>query len=293
MKLATWQPSEALIKHIESLNKKGEFGAKDTYIDDNEYKIWCVKAESLEELIANSLLTCVKFPEELWVFETEDYKLVDKSKWYKAIHNHKKDEELINPYNYTANNGLQEPVEFLVKEIPKDCVRYTMAPPNITLTHPILNKVAEKCQTDYRVEYQLPTYSSYVKTFNNLKENQIIFITYLLPLLWLNEYVFTEQDMDNLPSISWRQAELIDRMFIGYNINDKDATNDILKEFQNWDSPVNNWELSGHRLLEKSCYNMLKVKVLDIYIQMTGKKIGRNDLCPCGSKKKLKRCHST
>lgn len=43
------------------------------YVTKNDYYIWCINADNLQNLITNSILTCLRYPEKLYIFESEDY----------------------------------------------------------------------------------------------------------------------------------------------------------------------------------------------------------------------------
>lgn len=89
------------------------------YVTKNDYYIWCINADNLQNLITNSILTCLRYPEKLYIFESEDYLIIDKSEWYKAIRLHDVNQGLLNPLDYVVDANFTGPVEYLVKEIPK------------------------------------------------------------------------------------------------------------------------------------------------------------------------------
>lgn len=97
-----------------------------------------------------------------------------------------------------------------------------------------------------------------------------------------NKYNFNEDIIIQLKSIMYLgevQKEFLDNVFEEENIKlSNDEIKNLTKNLKNIYKKVPLWTINGYKASE---YNYSKVKK---------EKIGRNDLCSCGSGKKYKQC---
>lgn len=86
--------------------------------------------------------------------------------------------------------------------------------------------------------------------------------------------------------LSWPECRLIASRFLKIKVSywSIDGENIKDKEFEGWDAQVFQHE-TDH-------LNGVEEKIESVYspIHKSGDKVGRNDLCPCGSSKKYKKC---
>lgn len=285
MFLATWRSI-----NYSKYRNFNEF-SNNYFVTSNDYNIWCIKADSLENLITNSILTCLKYPEELCYFNSEDYLMIDKAKWYKAIRLHDAKDGLLDPLDYIVDNDFIGPIEYLVKEIPKDCETYEVSPLKIECDNTIINKAYQHALSRFNNLYQKSNYSSYEKSVEIARLNQINFLTYALPVIW-SKKESEKIDLKNIMPLTWEQIEVIATSFMGLALcNKPDYLLEMTGGFHYWDSIEGNWDHKFHNLLVEKSINALNKKPIKLYSDINEVKINRNDLCPCGSGKKVKKCH--
>ncbi|HHW6502798.1 MULTISPECIES: SEC-C metal-binding domain-containing protein [Staphylococcaceae] len=261
------------------------------YVTKNDYYIWCINADNLQNLITNSILTCLRYPEKLYIFESEDYLIIDKSEWYKAIRLHDVNQGLLNPLDYVVDANFTGPVEYLVKEIPKNCETYEVLPFEIECENIIMNKSYQQSLSKFKEVYQKPNYSSYEKSVKIARLNQMNFLTYVLPVIW-SKKESEKIDLKNIMPLTWEQIEVLATTFIGLALCKKpDYLLEMTAGFHYWDTTEGNWDHKFHNLLVEKSINTLNKKTVKLYSDINDVKVNRNDLCPCGSGKKVKKCH--
>ncbi|WP_414053790.1 SEC-C metal-binding domain-containing protein [Macrococcus equi] len=292
MRLATWK-----MNNLDNLNKFSKKQLNEykniNYFNDSDYNIWCIAAETLEELITNSLFTAVRFPEELYIFETEDYYTIDKCQWYKDVSMKSAGDFLLDLSDYKIKDDAKIPKEYLVKEIPDHAVCFTVKPTNIKVTNELINKVFTRCQDEFLKRYRAPVYKDFYKSSELANTNRNQFIIYLLPLLWVYNIEFPNDEMYKINQMNWHVAEIISMTFISlYAENNYSILYKTLNNFRLWDSTQYGWKNDKYNEIWNECFRSLKSNVSKTYSAIVNKKISRNDLCPCKSGKKVKHCHA-
>lgn len=291
MRLATWQIGD--IKTLNRFDKKDLEQYKEVnFINRDEYSVWCIKAETLEELITNSLFTAVRFPEKLYIFEIDDYIVIDKSEWYRDVSNQRYNKEPLKLENYIISEERNLPKEYLVKNIPRDAICLDVSPENIEVFNQRIKDVFQWCQNEFNSCYKKPIYSNFYKSAELSNENRNAFIKYLLPLQWSYKIEYSDNDAYIKNEVNWKVAEIISKTFIcQYANNESDFINEALYDFYLWDSETLNWTVLNYEKVWVKCRKKLKNNVGKTFSALNEHKIGRNDLCPCGSTKKVKFCH--
>lgn len=292
LRLATWKISDIDIINKFSKKQLNEYD-KVNFLNDSNYNIWCISAETLEELITNSLFTAVRFPEKLYIFETEDYYTIDKCQWYKDVSMKRTDNSLLNLSNYKIKDDAKTPKEYLVKEIPDNAICFTVKPTNIKVFNEPINKVFNLCHEEFLKRYQAPVYNDFYKSAELANANRNQFIIYLLPLLWVYHIEFQNDKMYKTNEFNWHVAEIISMTFISlYAENDFNLLYKALNNFRLWDSTQYGWKNDKYYEIWNECFSSLKSNASKTYSAIVNKKISRNDLCPCKSGKKVKHCHA-
>ena len=255
MILATYQPINP---------KKKDSAFKDICYDDLGFNpVWCFNADTLYDFWINSFLTVPVCPEKLIVFETEEYWAIDKSQWYNALHAKGEKPKVISKDSIRDVNN----VEFLVREI--ENVLY-----EVDIKKSIYDRISQEEKENIlepaikRVESQLTdlyNMANYNMTYERFMQNNIA-------------------EKYREAYASWNQYAIEDyrnNLHKGYNI-EIDTTyisrNDKLYALlDEYGSENTSYELycKIRRELEKA---------------VKEKKIYPNDMCPCGSGKKYKKC---
>ena len=89
--------------------------------------VWCVPADSLGQLFAESALCVPNLPEKLCFFETDDYFQIDKPRW-KRFDKQRRPEDKIEDFFCPPQD--ERCAEYIVREIPADAVVFNLMSPN-------------------------------------------------------------------------------------------------------------------------------------------------------------------
>lgn len=281
MLFATYQPSST----IEKLGKKSI----------KPYTIWAIPAENLEDLFLSSFCCAPNRMEALIFFECENYIRIDKVKWYQAI----KDSPMVgslNPHDYASEDTDDLHSEFLVKTI--DPLKIKMLVPlfDVGDAPDILQRGNLKLEgepANYLLglaanivdEFQMPVEANmgfgmdknYARYRCDFQPKKMAFEFVYLPFAY--KFLTAEPGQITLNII------YLANMFSHHASDFVRLSN----RFTYWSYEDCSLEGFDSIIEDMRHYILDNEDVAERLIG--GPPIGRNELCPCGSGKKYKKCH--
>lgn len=283
MLFATYQSS----KTIEKLSEGKEI---------KPYSIWAIPVTSLNDFFLSSFCCAPNRMEVLLFFESENFLRIDKAKWYQALK-----EELprshYNPRDYLSNDTDDLHSEFWIETITSEQIVmlvplfYVGEDPNI-LDRPGIPKNSDvdnylfhlaaelisKVTIPAEANMALGMSKKYAEYRSVMQPKKAAFEMVYLPFAY---YYFT--------AIAGKETTLNVRYLanmISYNAEKLFYLND---RFTMWS--FNDCSLEGF----DSIIDEMRHCIIDneeiVERLINGPEIGRNELCPCGSGKKYKKCH--
>lgn len=280
MLFATYQPSSTLEKI-----DKGEI---------EPYTIWAVPAENLEDLFLSSFCCAPNRMEALVFFECDQFIRIDKVKWYQAVKEHPYGG--INPTDYACEDTDDVHSEFLVETIGPDKIEMLVPLFDVGEAPDILTRGSLKLEgkpADYLwglsakivEDLQIPVEANksfgmdekYVKYRCDFQPKKMAFELVYLPFAY--EFLHAKPGqitlnvlyLANMFSYGAKNLVQLSNVFTKWSYDDC--------SLESFDSII---EEMRHCILDNE-------NVAERLI--AGPPIGRNELCPCGSGKKYKKCH--
>lgn len=258
------------------------------------YTIWAVPAENLEDLFLSSFCCAPNRMEALIFFECENYIRIDKVKWYQAIKEHPNGG--INPRDYVSEDTDDLHSEFLVETIELEKMKMLVPLFEVGDSPDILSRGNLKlegepanylwrCASAIISELHMPVeankgfgmsddYASYRRGFQPKK---IAFELVYLP--------FAHKFLTAKPGQVKLNVIYLAKM-LSYNASHFLR---LSNKFTYWSYEDCSLEGFDSIIEDMRHYILDNEDVAERLIG--GPPIGRNELCPCGSGKKYKKCH--
>lgn len=150
-RFATWQP---LMKYGSSpaftfRDVVYTGGSIDKYLGYRP--VWCVPADSLGQLFAESALCVPNLPEKLCFFETDDYFQIDKPRW-KRFDKQRRPEDKIEDFFCPPQD--ERCAEYIVREIPADAVVFNLMSPNGATEQGPFGSLPEEIRSPLLLQYR-------------------------------------------------------------------------------------------------------------------------------------------
>lgn len=283
MLFATYQSADI----VEKLGEGGKI---------EPYSIWAIPVSNLSDFFLSSFCCAPNRMEALIFFESDNYLRVDKIKWYQAInedHPRKKHD----PRNYLSDDVDDLHSEFLIE---------TITPEQILMLVPLAlvgdeQNILERpgLPQDPRVEAYLYGLSiELIAKFPTLIEANMAlgmsrqyaeYRSVMQPKKAAFEMVYLPLAYHYLTAVPGETVTLNVRYManmISYNADRLLRLND---RFTAWS--FNDCSLEGFDMLIDEMRHCIIDNEEVVERLATGSGIGRNELCPCGSGKKYKKCH--
>lgn len=113
--------------------------------------VWCVPADSLGQLFAESALCVPNLPEKLCFFETDDYFQIDKPRW-KRFDKQRRPEDKIEDFFCPPQD--ERCAEYIVREIPADAVVFNLMSPNGAREQGPFGSLPEEIRSPLLLQYR-------------------------------------------------------------------------------------------------------------------------------------------
>lgn len=264
--------------------------------------LWAIPVTTLRETMASLILAAPNYPQLFCLFETEDYVRVDKVKWYKNIKNGDyatplADQEL--PDYLTEyclrRETLPRPIQIVPVTAVVAFLNYSTGiesvlgfSKNMNVSSEITEIVRQHIRhvpeidiTDLR--RQLEVY----KTPNTEARSVLMYSWYVFKYTILPVLIWP-YCADNIGRKNAREIQIDFRLL--------EACSSTINQLMAAEREMTFWSRNSCEKTEfEHIYNRVYRLILDSVPVMEslflGKKIGRNDFCPCGSGKKFKKCH--
>ena len=280
MLFATYQPSS-------TIEKLGEEPIE-------PYTIWAVPAENLEDLFLSSFCCAPNRMEALVFFECNHFIRIDKVKWYQAIKDHPSGG--ISPKDYASEDTDDLHSEFLVETIELKNIKMLVPLFDVGDSPDILTRGSLKLEgepADYLWglaativdEFQMPAEANmalgmganYAKYRADFQPKKMAFELVYLPFA----YHFIHAD----PGQITLNVIYLAKMF-SYSAN---SLVRLSNKFTKWS--YDDCSLEGFDSIVEEMRHCILDNENVAERLIAGPPIGRNELCPCGSGKKYKKCH--
>lgn len=257
--------------------------------------IFCVSAENIDDLFTQSVLSLPEQPCMIYFFEIDDYRAIDKALWYQ--YQHDENRAKMNIADYVKDTDDTKCVCYIVKELPAnafsvDTLGYK-SKPEIYLD-------MDKCKNEYVRNVFNHLHKSFVensrggiklRAISNSSDgiSQVTAMAHVYKALFEffgMTYMYsawTEKKYDNLYDFS----KLLERSFDDWYVR----LTEWQLRYEQWDNPGFEYFLDKevYYKLYDDIYNK-KVPFDTCYKITLGHKPTRNELCPCGSGRKYKKC---
>lgn len=283
MLFATYQSAEL----VEKLSEGNEIAP---------YSIWAVPLNNLDDFFLSSFCCAPNRMEALIFFECENYLRIDKVKWYQAI-NEERPRESYNPRDFISDTTDDLHSEFLVESIvPEDIVMLVPLPfigeERQILVRPGINndpeveeylldlstRLLKRFPVLIEANMALGMSREYAEYRCTLQPKKIAFEMVYLPLAFHYVTAIPKQEfrlnityLANMISVNADKLVHLSDRFTAWSINDCS-----LEGFDSLVDEMRHYIINNEEIVERLVY---------------GPEIGRNELCPCGSGKKYKKCH--
>lgn len=294
MLLATFQPfyNDEELKRGYHLRSDGKFQAAGF-----QSPVWCCGAETLSDLLISTRMAAPRFPDMFILVETEDFRRVDKVRWYQYVREGKDfDESLLDPELpdveceflidasiLVSSFVLQFPV-VLLRQILDDTKLPIIVRDKIDCFD---DAVAFQCRErarkllvkydgyDFGIKRDLGWSKTKVDYKSEVNRARLVFIYAFMPYLWA-----CVKGLDN--------PELYAHAFSFSS----DVTDRVYTDFCMWaegeDSPC---DASEFKVLLKRFENcIIDNEGFLSYLLEHGNLPNVNESCPCGSGRKFKKC---
>lgn len=264
---------------------------------------WCfpITKDRVFSLV-NAWMCCPNFADHFIVLDTDDYHRIDKFKWYKYIYDHSdvssvKDcfkfiddslsddkSEFIVPYA-EFNYGLLAACPFTMSDDSGKSDSILFYPDAYSVGFDSINRsLFPYCKKWYSSDYRTSLINSDDKMFEQrIRELKFfrIFSFFYLPLVFtilINTYYLHEPfEKLSFPTVWGEYADLYFEKFCL-----------VQNRFSHW-ANGGKFEISEWGSIRDEFANLLVFDTEIFKARLYG--LGRNELCPCGSGKKFKKCH--
>lgn len=258
------------------------------------YTIWAVPAENLEDLFLSSFCCAPNRMEALIFFECENYIRIDKVKWYQAIKDHPNGG--INPKDYISNDSDDLHSEFLVETIELENIKMLIPLFEVGDSSDILSRGSLKLEGEpanylwglaSRIVHELrmpgeanmafgmdENYAKYRADFQPRKiAFELVYMPFAHKFLTAKpgQITFNVVYLAKMFSHNAAQFLRLSNKFTYWSYNDCS-----LEGFDSIIEEMRHYILDNEEVAERL---------------IGGPPIGWNELCPCGSGKKYKKCH--
>jgi len=249
--------------------------------------IWCFPANTLKEFMVNSIMSAPNTPQDLYVFETDDFIPIDVVKWNQLAYLHNND-AVVDVSSCLKVENLKY-AEYIVNDIPEDKI----------LFHGNIHNLIYN--TKFSLDFGGEESSSWTDLMNSLASRASEFSEHSKR----NMRITGSGDLEKARRIlRLRMEKEAFEVYLAWLLVSQALPSNSLSEAFSW-KPERYFskrvELSS---LLTSNYNGDDLPTYERQDQILSllnycfinrapwgdKKIGRNDPCPCGSGKKYKNC---
>ena len=280
MLFATYQSIEA----IEKINKN----------EVEPYSVWAVPAKDLHELFLALFCCAPNRMETLIFFESDQFLRIDKIKWYQAIMNGD-----YNPKHYISRNSDDLHSEFLVETIKTEQIKMLVPIIKIGESPTILDmleclgiqikqdtenylmglSMSIIAKTSFSVEgnITLGMERKYAEYRCMMQPKKTAFEMVYLPIFF---YLLTESQCSAALNIAYLANMISCNAEKLFRLNNK---------FTKWS--YDTCSIEGFDAIIAEMEHCIIDNEEIVKRLIIGPKIERNELCPCGSGKKYKKCH--